>query len=399
MGIKKVTLLITGLHRTIDNGEFLLLIGLVDGLRKEVTSRSSNLRLILYIICDNGYKDISRIQRVISNDKTCSIYPIKVVCPKRLRWFLPILRIMLYIILILKSDLVIHLGTDGFSDEAVGGPLSTLYHGLQLLTAHFLKRPVLLVSSSVGPFKTPYTRYYATFVLRRLDGITVRKGSSEKWLKILGLTDQQYISVADLAFLSGHNFNCNRKELLASVVVNAHIARQFSKYVDAMVFIADRLCERGFNVIIIPQIIADKYNEISIAREVWNRSMYKEKIKVLEESLPSDVEEIFHYSKIVVSSKHHSSILSFLTLTPTLTINYSPKVVDLHEMLSINDCVVNLMSNYSEFVAHLSEKIEFIINQYNDVRIRIAQKIPTIKELAKKNIEYIFRKFQELQII
>lgn len=126
----------TELHRTIDNGEFSLLIGLIEGLK----NKSSNVPLQVFILCDYDQIAKRRISKTIFPLKTIRIIPIGISPPKTLSFMLPIVRLALYIPLILKSKIVIHLGADGFSDEAVGGCLSTFYHDLQILIARFLKK-------------------------------------------------------------------------------------------------------------------------------------------------------------------------------------------------------------------------------------------------------------------
>jgi len=385
----ETTILITGLHRTVDNGEFLLLIGLVRGLEREF----SDHKFRIYLLCDYGRVDEIRIKKALLN---CNNIEVKVIYPLGTQYILPILRIALYIPLILKSHIVIHLGADGFSDEAAGGPLSTIYHGLQILIAHFLRRPVILLSATIGPFKTSNTRSYALFILKRVSGLTIRQGSSELYLKELGL--RNFIPVADLAFLISNSKSAVAptkgkssfyERPLASIVVNKHIYNRFPKYIDAMALVVDRLCDKGFNVLIIPQIIHGKYDEIPIARAIQRKTVHKNNIEIAENICPSDMIELFHRSEIVVSSKYHSSIISFLTLTPTITLNYHPKVRDLHEMLDVSDCLVEITRDYSAFLAELLEKIETVLNKKGVIRNKIENNLSMCIVRSIKNIKLI----------
>jgi polysaccharide pyruvyl transferase WcaK-like protein len=381
-------ILITGLHRTVDNGEFSLLIGLVEGLKRSGVKLSS---FHFWMLCDYCWIDEERIKKALSK-YAIKITPVKVICPIRVHFLLPILRIMLWIPLILKSHIVIHLGADGFSDEAAGGALSTIYHGLQLLIANLLRKPVIILSASIGPFKTSFTRSYALFVLKRISGLTVRKGSAELYLKKFGLN---VIPVADLAFLlpdSNQHLNENLpsyRKPLASLVVNWHIWKKFPRYIDAMASIADHLCSKGFYVLIIPQIIHGKYNEVPVAEAIRRQTTYKNNVEVVKGLLPLNMKELFRQSKIVISSKYHSSILSFSMLTPTITLNYAPKVKDLHEMLSLENFLVELTPNYNSFTNNLLEKIEIALKQADVIQNQIRKNYMLCLKLSLKNIELI----------
>lgn len=383
--MKERRILITGLHRTIDNGEFSLLIGLVEGLKRLEVSFSN---FHFWMLCDY-WVDEERIRKAFSK-YAVKITPIKMICPTRMYFLLPILRILLYIPLILKSHVVIHLGADGFSDEAAGGALSTIYHGLQLLIANLLRRTVIMLSASIGPFKTSFTRSYALFVLKRISCLTVRKGSTELYLKKLGLN---VTPVSDLAFLlpdSDQHLNeslPSYKKTLASLVVNWHIWKRFPRYVDAMALIADHLCSKGFYVLIIPQIIHGKYNEVPIAEAIQRQTTCKDNVEVVRELLPLDMKKLFRQSKIVISSKYHSSILSFSTLTPTITLNYAPKVKDLHEMLGLENFLVELTPNYNSFTNNLLEKIKMSLKQLDTIRNQIGKNLHVCLKLSLKNIE------------
>ncbi len=349
-------MLITGLHGTIDNGEFSLLLGFLEGLKKTAPKRP----LVLRIFCDYAGVDTSRIKKSAAN------YSIKVIPTvfiwSSIRFALPLFRFPSYFFLILKSDFVVHLGADGFSDNARYPPLSTMHHALQLLMAHFLGKPTFILSSNLGPFKSSFSRQLSSFTLKRMDGITIRCGHSELYLKQLGITD--FVTAPDLAFLVEEN-NVELRQTVgcspyASVVVNYHINKKFPRYIEVMGSVVDLLCDKGFHVFIVPQIVYGKFNELPLAQAIYQKSCKKERVTAVETLSPLEMKQIFRCCKIVISSKYHSAILALSTRTPTICLSYHYKVKDLYVMLGLHDCVIELTSDTGLFLVDISKKIDSI---------------------------------------
>jgi polysaccharide pyruvyl transferase WcaK-like protein len=350
---KGKTIFITGLHRTIDNGELSLLLGFLEGLKQTASEEPIALR----IFCDYDGLDVDRIKESTAD------YSFKVI-PVVFRWpwlefVLPLFRLTSYFFLIRESDFVVHLGADGFSDESHHPPLSVIHHSLQLLMAHFLGKPTFILSSNLGPFNSSFSKRLGAFTLKRTNGITIREGHSALFLKELGI--KNFVMAPDIAFLiNGSNrflrsVGCSP---CASIVVNYHIPKKFPKYVDTMASVVDLLCEKGFHVFIIPQIVYGKFNEIPLTKAIYQKSSKKEHVTLVEALLPVDMTQIFRCSKIVISSKYHSSILALTTRTPTICLSYHYKVKDLYDMLDLPECVVELTSDTDLFLADVSKKVD-----------------------------------------
>ncbi len=97
------------------------------------------------------------------------------------------------------SDYVIDLGGDTFSD--VPSRAYTLAHCFPLLPALMLRKPYVVCSQSIGPFRSTMTRALARYVLSHAATITARDPLTQRYLvETLGLDDARIRLCRDLAF-------------------------------------------------------------------------------------------------------------------------------------------------------------------------------------------------------
>ncbi len=85
----------------------------------------------------------------------------------------------------LRSDIVLHLGMDQYSDPS--GTWAIAHHSMEVLLGVLLRKPVVMFAESIGPFQGKVNRALARFTMRRVPLITLREGVSQETLRSLGV--------------------------------------------------------------------------------------------------------------------------------------------------------------------------------------------------------------------
>lgn len=98
-----------------------------------------------------------------------------------------------------EADLVIDLSLDAYGDSY--GLRSVIETSKEILISVCLKKPVMMYAQSLGPFKTPITRFLAKYTLNKVDLITAREEISYNNLIELGIKKNKIHLTADQAFL------------------------------------------------------------------------------------------------------------------------------------------------------------------------------------------------------
>lgn len=398
-------LMITGIHGMLDNGEAALVVGAISSLKQQVPDAR------FYIGMINGERDSSRLQRVfpeIHGD-------IEVVGPlltagRRVPWYVrTVLLLPKYVVPYLRSDIGVHVGADGYSDEIIGGPLATLTHSYQILLGWILRKPVVACAQSIGPFKARWTRTLSRFTLNRVAFVTAREGVTQAYLAQLGVAKPVH-PVADLAFLvqpvpaeqvdalmdrAGINRGQSLACLAPSQLVYRHIRGGVSAddkhdmYVRAMADVVDYLASLGLGAVLLCQTIGGKHDDSVVAREI--QALAKQKPWVFDDLTPQELKGIMGRCQIMVSSKMHSAVFATSMGTPTVVIGYHPKVKGIvGEMMGQTGFIVDIRTDdFSEFERTLRARIEQCWSLREKIRGELRDRLPGVQQMALRNAALI----------
>ncbi len=398
-------IMITGINGFSDNGEVALLIGAIENLKNTVPvaqfymgSIFDNDKVRLKQVFPYCHEQIKLVEPLFKNIK---IIP----------WYLKVaLLLTKFPFLYPKADIIIHLGADGYSDQSTGGSLSTLTHSYQLFLGYILRKPVVLCAVTVGPFNFLWSRKLVKLVLDRVSFITPRESITHNYLNELKVKSQMFL-VSDLAFLMNPasekrvDFILNQKGLLngkplACLVPSDIIYKKISGsqdektkheiYIKAMANVIDYLTNKGFEVILVPQVVHGKHDDVKIIQKIYNKS--KQKPTLIDKDItPQEIKGVLGRCSILVSSKMHSAILATSMGTPTVIIAYGSKVHGIiGSMLKQEDYIIDLRGlDFSVLESYLHEKIEKCLLEQEKIRNVLLECIPEIKKKSLRNIEII----------
>ncbi len=406
---KTFKILITGIHYLHCNGETAILIGLISSLEKRFPDAH------FYIGSIGGKFDGLQSSRVFP-DIINKLHLIRVPALKGLHWTLRVLMLFVrYFFTYPKCDVVIHIGTDGYSNKILPSKLlswlSVLGHSYQLMLGHFWGKPVIGASMTIGPFEGIFSKWIAKTTLNQVDLLTVREDSSLSYLKQLGIKCPMYL-VGDLAFLMEpvdknkmaslllKNNQISSERHLAIVVPNL-IQQQISArstrdwksnpYLRFMADLVDYLHRIGLQVILLAQTTGFKHNDVITCQHIQQLSKVSPPIVDNTKYTPQETKGIMQLCDIVISGKLHATIFAVSAAVPAIAIMSQHKVrAIIGDMLGMHDSIVEFNKlDTSITMQQLVKKVSEFIHGNDKIRHDLRQKIPDMRKEAFKNIELI----------
>ena len=244
------------------------------------------------------------------------------------------------------SDVVIDLGGDTFSDEV--SPIYTLVHSLSLLPAIALGKKYVLLSQSIGEFKTPVTRLIAKFILNHATLILSREYYTTQYLiEQLKIPAYRIIELPDIAYTC-ETLKQSKPKTKAIGILTASLYKKqtgitYDDNIKLLVRIAEYYQYRGYKIILIPhlncnikgvgaaKILNDKY----VAQQISDRIPY---CKIVE---ADDIGE----ASLIIGSRMHACVKALINDIPVVALSYQ------HKFLTLNGTskLVNIQEANKDF--------------------------------------------------
>lgn len=239
---------------------------------------------------------------------------------------------------IANSDLVISGGGSLLQDAT---SIRNTYYYLSIMgLAKLLGKPVMLYSQGIGPLYRKSTRRAVSFMLKYVDGITVRDSISKDELLSLGITNVEVTADAVLAMhkadvsigaeiLAGYRCDMactNRKRI--GIAVRSW--KEDTAYRQSLADVLSQLSEDdNADIIFIPMSYPDDMIEAkAIAKLMRTKSVVLEGSFTTEEqlSLSGNVD-------VMIGIRLHALVFSSLMGKPVIGISYDPKITSFLHMI------------------------------------------------------------------
>lgn len=291
-----------------------------------------------------------------------------------------------------KSDAVIYGGGD-----LVNGDIRSMSF---IFLAKMLGLPVIYCGVGVLPIKSKLERAITTFVSNKVDLITVRDENSKNLLISMGITKPPIHITADPAYTlkdSGKKLDIVRDKSKKIIGVNLRSIDELYKFYSSksidnkvMADIFDKIIEKfDSELIFIPMITnyrAKFYHSYlktdeDILKDILNLMKNKDKVIMLtEEYRPNEMAGILKQLDVLIAMRLHALLIASNMGTPTIAINYAPKIVNL---LSDNGYIVPIEKlNLEDFLMIFQKRL------YDN---NISGKIKVSRMKSRKNIDYILK--------
>lgn len=296
-----------------------------------------------------------------------------------------------------EAGLVLSCG-GGFLHDSYPG---FVIHLFEMHVAQRLGKPLVLVSQSIGPFRSAWSRRLAHRVLDRCEAILPRERISLKYLTgQLHITRPRIELTPDLAFLNTEARGGDsrlRTEIVASIPEGARIVgvtarywnfpsrRSEARYLNEdfhqkLGHLLDSLVETtGLNVVFFPQAITRDFNDFddrAVARRVAATMAHRESVLLIEDDISvAEIRFMIGRCELFVGTRMHSNIFALTAGVPTLAISYLPKTPGIMELAGLGDLVVGMDADLAEFI-DVSRKL---LTRQSEIRELLRDRIPEIQ--------------------
>ena len=262
----------------------------------------------------------------------------------------------------LWADVVIAAG-GSYLHDLYRKPLIGYYMEIEL--AKKLRKPVLLIGHSLGPYRGIFSRWLAKDVLSNVDLLTVREPVSLNVLSSLGIPSSDEFCTLDTAFALRSADKKNGQKLLASEGVDVNLApiltvsvrhwRFYKKghktghlqYVNAVTTALKQFAARQKVQIVFLSTATTlggyKVSDIPYAMEIAGRLDLPVKPVVMKgEYRPEELKDMYSVADLHFGTRMHSCILAISAKTPAVAVIYEEKTRGLMRLLKMEDWMIDI---------------------------------------------------------
>lgn len=267
-----------------------------------------------------------------------------------------------------------------------------------------LDKPLVIYGGSVPNLSNSKTRHWMSFLLSRIDLITVRENISYENLKYISYNNENTFLTADLAFLMTpasekrinqimeiENLYEYSKPLIGLTAVKHKAINSFKdmgpdvsyeKHLKIIVNVLDKLIEdMGATIVFIPHSIGleQEFDDRLLANDIFKRCKHKENIKLItNEYSAEELKGIIGKLDLFIGERLHSFINAICMDVPSIVMsNKNDQRLEIIRELSQEDLIFYLDDMDEE---KLLAKIESVLSKKSQIKrelnsqIKIAQK-------------------------
>jgi colanic acid/amylovoran biosynthesis protein len=291
-----------------------------------------------------------------------------------------------------SADAIIDLSGDSFSDGKGGfsiGIDSTILFGVSL------KKPIVIYSQSVGPFKWAVTAL-ARYCLNEASLVIVREEITRNYLEEIGLESPIYLT-ADCAFildpapyekveeiLSKEKVDTTKKPLVG-ISANAMLDDDENNYANLMAQLIDYLIEKlNAQVVFVPHVVSPiaggRGDDRVMGEKIYKLARNKENVDLIKgDYSPEELKGIIELCDIFIGGRMHANIAAISSCVPTLATAWSHKYYGIMRTVGQEKYVCNFKTmNFEE----LRLKIDDLWENKENILEVLKVKVEDQKRLA-----------------
>jgi colanic acid/amylovoran biosynthesis protein len=257
---------------------------------------------------------------------------------------------------LLESDLVADLSGDSYRDRPGGIALA---HTAFLLSALVCKKPVVIVSQSLGPFRW-YSRALTRVCLNRLDRIYVRERRTVSLLREMGVSNARISLAPDVAFCLPPAPEYHARRFLPEALTAAQARGEPvvgistssllaslcgpERYEDLMARIIRFVRRRyGAVVLLVPHVVTPSgwgSDDSAAARRLvrvlgGDSGVYE----VTGNPGASELKWVISQCELLLAARMHAAIAGLSSNVPTIMLSWSHKYSGLMQEIGLEQCV------------------------------------------------------------
>ncbi len=255
-------------------------------------------------------------------------------------------------------------GGDGFSD--IYSPKTFFIRLWPSILAVFLKKKLIILPQTIGPFYNKYVGMIARYVIKGASKVYVRDLSYAKEIEKLGVSFTQTCDVS--SFMKPRKMNYPVKEHSVGINVSGltyynnyrNLAGKFANYKDLISNIIGRFQEKNIPVYLVPH----SYNfnkpginsdDLQASKDLYANLKNKEGVYVIDLDMTApELKYIISRFDFFIATRMHAGFDAIYTKTPVYALAYSYKFsgsFDLYGLNSNYSSVINMSKAEAEQIA------------------------------------------------
>ncbi|WP_163193797.1 polysaccharide pyruvyl transferase family protein [Clostridium thermarum] len=306
-----------------------------------------------------------------------------------------------------EADLVLDISEgDSFSD--IYGFKRFVLHSILKLYTLQLKKELILMPQTIGPFKNPIVKKVAANIIRRSTKVYTRdKISYNIVTDSLNVSAQNLKCSPDMAFymepvapMKVKDLFDNSEKNLIGVNISALLynggynkSNMFSlktDYKDLIeYFLSHILTKTDANIILVPHVL-DKDIEIEddfrLCKKIYEKfkDKYRGRVMALDKFYAeNELKGIISQCDFFVGSRMHACIAAISTTVPTMPIAYSRKFAGIWEDLGLGRCVADPRE---ESIDEIIAKFDGLYSDRTNINEQLRKKVPQVKNAIRELI-------------
>lgn len=272
------------------------------------------------------------------------------------------------------------------------------------LVAKALKKKVIVLGQSLGPFDSKLSKFIFNVLKNNVDRYYIRERRTLELLDSCGISiEKNRLGFCpDVAFY----FDSSRGQLLVDKSANEILVGitivdfafdsidKKNNYIESIRLVVNTYSQHeGIRFVVFPQVI-DTHPEfgtadIRLAREIVQGLERKDKITILDGNYESiDLANTYKKMDVFIATRLHSSIFAMASSVPALNISYhGTKSEGTFEVLGLQSLVVRITEIKPE---EFLERFNYVFQNRDSIRASISEKMVTVKSDIDSAFKSIF---------
>lgn len=243
------------------------------------------------------------------------------------------------------------------------GTFHNWIHLLWLVVANGYHKPMAYYSRSFGPFifRNSTDKKFNDLSIKMLKSCDFLSIRDNKTMSIAKELNIQYVSAIDTAFLERPNVSIPIKVLNSinsdkyvvfvpnslrwhPAYINASETKIEEFYLSIIEIIIQKFSDT--KIIMMPQLYGSvPYRDVVFFKVLQSKSIFYEKIVVLDDSYSSDIQQtIISKASLVIGARYHSIVFAINNARPFISLSYEHKMFGLLSILDKEDRQIDITS-------------------------------------------------------
>jgi len=317
-----------------------------------------------------------------------------------------------------NCDLIVDLSGDSITEDY--GRISLMFVLYRIFLGLVARKKIILLSQTIGPFKSHISKILVRYILDRVDRIVLREEKSFRYLKEMGIKNKNIDITSDIGFLlEPDDITANLVLSQKNIVVDNYQAIGFSPssiifkwfkgglpenakrklYIKSMAAFLDGVIEKyNFKVVLIPHVVLCYDNDLVICKEIMKYIKNKNSAYLIDRYYNASVlKAIMARLKFVISFRMHAAIGALSMDVPAICWAYSEKFHGIiGEKLGLREYVIDVRGHDMNYaIGMLNNAVAKILQRFDAIKNMISRNMLISKKEASKNIEIVLRELDK----